>query len=170
MYFEKNCTEQGFYEHIMPERMNLCDREGLSIDQMKSIVKYEVTKNPKIKTVVIDYAQLLRGKGNEYERLTHISQVCPEIAKAYNVRVILLCQLRKDSYDNSRPTINLIKGAGGLYDNSNMVFCLYKDRSIEDNRKLELLHWKDRENGSEGLTYFLQNGLHINSVPYGYFN
>jgi len=93
--------------------------------------------------------------------LTNISEICPIIAKDYGVRVVLLCQLTKDNYDNQRPVPSAIKGSGGLYDNADIVLCLYKDRSIEDNRLMEVLHWKDRPSGSEGVTPLMANGLHI---------
>jgi len=161
MFFEQNKTNPDFYDAVCPPHMNICDKTGLTINQIKSIVKYEITKNPKIKTVVIDYAQLIRGKGSMMEALTNISEVCPIIAKDYGVRVVLLCQLTKDNYDNQRPVPSAIKGSGGLYDNADIVLCLYKDRSIEDNRLMDVLHWKDRPSGSEGVTTLRANGLHI---------
>jgi len=161
MFFEQNKKEPAFYDKIMSDRMHICDKTGISIDQIKSIVKYEVTKNPKIKTVVIDYAQLIRGAGNIFERLTNISEVVPMIAKDYGVRVILLCQLTKDSYDNQRPSPSNIKGSGGLFDNADIVICLFKDKTIENNNTLEILHWKDRHSGSSGVTEMTINGLHI---------
>ncbi|MCP3685045.1 MAG: AAA family ATPase, partial [bacterium] len=148
MFFDQNKDNPTFYDHVAANHMNICDKTGITIDQIKAIVKYEVTKNPKIKTVVIDYAQLIRGKGSIFERMTHISEVCPLIGKEYGVRVVLLCQLTKDSYDNQRPTPSSIKGSGALFDNADIVLCLYKDLSIHDNRVLEWLHWKDRPNGS----------------------
>jgi replicative DNA helicase len=161
MFFEQNKLNPEFYDAVCPPHMNICDKTGLTIGQINNIVKYEVTKNPRIKTVVIDYAQLIRGKGSMMEVLTNISEECPIIAKEYGVRVILLCQLTKDNYDNQRPVPSAIKGSGGLYDNADIVMCLYKDRSIEDNKVMEMLHWKDRPSGSEGVTYLRANGLHI---------
>jgi len=163
VFFDQNRSNPHFYDSVSPKHMNICDDTGLTIDRMKQIVKYEVTKNPKIKTVVIDYAQLVKGKGSLFEKMSYISVMCPIIAKEYGVRVILLCQLNKDSYDNQRPLISAIKGAGDLYDNSDIVLCLYKDRSIEDNKVLEILHWKDRPSGSEGITCMKINGLHVHS-------
>jgi replicative DNA helicase len=163
MFFNQNKDNPSFYDAIAPVHMNISDKTGLTIDQEKAIVKYEVAKNPKIKTVVIDYAQLIRGRGSIFERLTYISEVCPLIAKECGVRVILLCQLTKDSYDNQRPTPAHIKGSGALYDNADMVMCLYKDNSVQDNKVMEWLHWKDRPNGSNGKTEFVQNGLYISS-------
>jgi replicative DNA helicase len=164
MFFHQNKDIPEFYDAITPEHMNMYDETGKTIDQIGSVVKYEVSKNPKIKTVVIDYAQLLRGAANEYERLSYISTQCPIIAKKYGVRIILLCQLKKDAYDNRRPTRADIKGAGGLYDNADIVLCLYKDGSVENNRTLEVLHWKDRPNGSEGTTRLTQYGLYISPL------
>jgi len=161
LFFEQNKGVEGFYEKVMPENMNICDKSGLTIKQISSIVKFEVGKNPKIKTVVIDYAQLIRGAGNIFEKLTTISEMAPYIAKTYGVRVVLLCQLTKDSYDNSRPSPSSIKGSGALFDNADVVLCLYKDKEIENNRKLEIMHWKDRYSGSEGITNLTLNGLHL---------
>jgi replicative DNA helicase len=170
LFFEQNRTVEGFYNKVMPDRMHVCDKTNLSIHQIFNVAKYEVSKNPKIKTIIIDYAQLI----NTYplrpsEGLDQVSIVVARIGKELGVRVILLSQLTKDNYDGSRPTPASIKGSGGLFDNMDIVLCLYRNKDEWDGKKLEFIHMKDRQNGSEGTTEMHINGLHITSVDLSYF-
>ena len=48
------------------------------------------------RVVAVDYAQLLRGKGNtQYERVTDVSNEMKKSAKKFNLVVLLLCQLSR---------------------------------------------------------------------------
>lgn len=49
-----------------------------------------------VKVVAVDYAQLLRGKGNtQYERVTNVSNEMKKVAKANKMVLLLLCQLSR---------------------------------------------------------------------------
>ncbi len=49
-----------------------------------------------VRVVAVDYAQLLRGKGDtQYERVTDVSNQMKQVAKRLNLVVLLLCQLSR---------------------------------------------------------------------------
>jgi len=161
-YFEKNKTNRKYFESCMSDNMYIIDKSGLDITAIETIVKGQVEKDRAVKTVVIDYVQIISHTTDDYKALSEISRKVPEIAKKYDVRIILLSQLTKDNYDNTKPTPRSIKGAGGLFDNSDEVWCLFRNKD-ENPYLLELMHWKSRHNGAYGVTPLEMNGLHVKS-------
>lgn len=162
VFFDKYKSSEKYFRLCIHDNMYIIDKSGLCISDIEKIIKGQVEKDRSIKTVVIDYAQLISHSTDEYKALSEISRKVPQMAKNYSVRIILLSQLTKDSYDNSRPTPRSIKGAGGLFDNSDEVWCLHRDKD-NDPYRLNVLHWKSRHNGAYGETPLYMNGLYISS-------
>jgi len=161
-FFEQNKTKKQYFQTCIQDNMYILDKSGLDIVSIETVIKGQVEKDRSVKTVVIDYAQLISHSTDDYKALSQISRKVPEMAKKYDVRIILLSQLTKDNYDNTRPTPRAIKGAGGLFDNSDEVWCLYRDKENSPHR-LELMHWKSRHNGADGITPLIMNGLYVDS-------
>ena len=161
-FFNKYKGNPVYFKACISDNMYIIDKSGLDISAIETVIKGQIEKDRSVKTVVIDYAQLISHETDDYKALSEISRKVPEIAKKYGVRIILLSQLTKDNYDNTKPTPRSIKGAGGLFDNSDEVWCLYRDKENTPNL-LEVLHWKSRHNGAYGSTKLFMNGLYVRS-------
>jgi KaiC/GvpD/RAD55 family RecA-like ATPase len=166
-FFNKNKSNTTYFDTIITDNMYIIDKSGMDINQIERVIKGQVEKDRSVKTVVIDYAQLISHTTDDYKALSEISRRVPEMAKNYDVRIILLSQLTKDNYDGVKPTPKSIKGAGGLFDNSDEVWCLFRDKDNLPN-VLDVMHWKSRHNGAYGKTQLGIYGLYIQSEQYDY--
>lgn len=89
--------------------------------------------------LIVDYIQLIRGKGTSFEVLTQASQAMKGIAKTLNVPVVALAQISRDmsKRDSKIPHLSDLRGSGDLEnDADNVVFChrpaYYIERALQD--------------------------------------
>lgn len=76
-----------------------------------------------IKIIVVDYAQLLRGKGStRYEQVTDVSQQLREATSRHCLLTIMLCQLNRNSErGDSRPRSIDLRDSGQLEQDADVV-------------------------------------------------
>lgn len=80
-----------------------------------------------VQAVVIDYAQLLQGKGkSRYEQVSHVSNSLREAASRFNVLLIALCQLNREIEKRNRfiPVASDIRDAGTLEQDADVILLL----------------------------------------------
>ena len=100
--FEKD-KQDIFYERIEKfrtkvKRLEIVDTTGISVDYIEEYVNNSIALNGKLDYIVVDYLQLLNGKGNNAtEIITYISKKLKEIAKKYNIVVIATVQMNNES-------------------------------------------------------------------------
>ena len=88
--FEKD-KQDIFYERIEKfrtkvKRLEIVDTTGISVDYIEEYVNNSIALNGKLDYIVVDYLQLLNGKGNNAtEIITYISKKLKEIAKKYKL-------------------------------------------------------------------------------------
>ena len=86
--FEKD-KQDIFYERIEKfrtkvKRLEIVDTTGISVDYIEEYVNNSIALNGKLDYIVVDYLQLLNGKGNNAtEIITYISKKLKEIAKSF---------------------------------------------------------------------------------------
>lgn len=76
--------------------------------------------------LVIDYVQLVRGKGNQFEVLSQVSRDLKAIAKLLAIPVIGLAQVSRDmsKRESKVPHLGDLRGSGDLEnDADNVIFC-----------------------------------------------
>lgn len=160
-WFEGNLKKKRFIDSIMPQRMTLCDNSSLTIDSIKRRLKLAIKNNPKIKTILIDYVQLIKGSGNNRrEEASKIARELRPIAKEFDVRLIGLCQTSRDGEDGTIPVkMNHLKESGDWEEVSDIIIGIWREDKIEDCVRASVL--KDRNNGSVGMCSFKKNGLYF---------
>lgn len=100
--FEKD-KQDIFYERIEKfrtkvKRLEIVDTTGISVDYIEEYVNNSIALNGKLDYIVVDYLQLLNGKGNNAtEIITYISKKLKEIAKKYNIVVIATVQMTTEA-------------------------------------------------------------------------
>lgn len=162
-WFEANITQNmdRFVHQFDVDRMVLCDSSALTIDAIRRRLKVAKKNNPKLKTVLIDYVQLIKGKGGpRREEASAIARSLRPIAKEFNVRLIGLCQTSREGEDGTAPVkMHHLKETGDWEEISDIIIGIWRDKDIEDCVMAEVL--KDRNNGSSGLCSFKKHGLYF---------
>lgn len=128
------------------------DRPGLTMSQIRSVVR-----RVKPDAVYIDYIGLIRTKKSENRRVEVdlLSHELKETAKLYNVPVIVLAQLNRETEGRKtgRPTLADIRESDAICQDSDAVMLLYREaqyNSKAEPYKAELIVAKNRQ-GRTGM-------------------
>ncbi|GGE30116.1 replicative DNA helicase [Primorskyibacter flagellatus] len=107
--------------------------------------------------LVIDYLQLVRGRGNAFEVLTQVSRDTKSIAKMLNIPVVALAQVSRDmsKRESKVPHLGDLRGSGDLEnDADNVIFChrpsYYLERMEPPERADDRADWEDSISASKG--------------------
>jgi len=133
------------------------DTPGISVTEIKAKCrKLKLEKN--IGLVLIDYLQLMQGKGkteNRQQEISEISRSLKIMAKELNVPVITLSQLSRaaESRSDHRPILSDLRESGAIEQDADIVMFLYRDDyynpETEKKNIAEVIISKHR-NGSTG--------------------
>lgn len=89
--------------------------------------------------LVVDYLNLVRGRGSSFEVLTEASRAMKAMAKLLNIHVAPLAQVSRDmsKRDSKVPHLGDLRGSGDLEnDADNVIFChrpaYYLERALQD--------------------------------------
>lgn len=87
---------QKFREKV--RRLEIVDTSNMEVDELERYVKNAIALRGKLDFIVVDYLQLLDGKGsNETERITYISKKLKQIAKDNAIVVIAVAQMSTEA-------------------------------------------------------------------------
>ena len=133
----------------LSEGVNILGRAPVYIDDSPSITVMEMlAKARRLKQesglglIVIDYLQLMTGKGRRENRQQEISEMTRSLkimAKELNLPVILLSQLSRESEkrESKRPMLSDLRESGSIEQDADVVIFLHRDS------------YYDKEAGSE---------------------
>jgi replicative DNA helicase len=162
-WFMENCKKRNFMDTFFPHNMILCDQSGLTVDGIRKRLKIAKKEHPNLKTILIDYLQLIKGKGgNRREEASEIARSLRPIAKEFDVRLVGLCQTSREGEDGYKPVqLNHLKESGDWEEVSDIVMGMWKKKDIDDLVASGIL--KDRNNGGLGMCSFKKYGLYFSS-------
>lgn len=87
---------QKFREKV--RRLEIVDTSSMPVDELEMYVKNTIALRGKLDFIVVDYLQLLVGKGaNDTERITYISKKLKQIAKDNEIVVIAVAQMTTEA-------------------------------------------------------------------------
>lgn len=149
------------------KKLFVIDAPGISIKKIKFILHYLLLEQKKIDIIILDYLQLLvsHNKLSKHEDLTNITIDLKNIARFFNVPIIALSQLSRESTKADKPRIEHLKYSGGIEENFDNIFMLnpIKQKNefdfnldinfFERDRNIELIIGKQR-NGPLGSVFF----------------
>ena len=130
----------GKLAEIIGSTILINDTPGGSLTPVK--MRSELTKvllrartknnpNPQLGLVVLDYIQKLgnRAAGNRAQEIGAITGALCDIAKDFNVPVIALMQINRESekQSNKRPSMSQIKDSGDIEQDCDTIMTLYRD-------------------------------------------
>ena len=100
---------------------------SLTFVEIISAIK-KMKEQEDIRAVAIDYLQIVQGAPgmNDNERLSNMSRAFKNLAFELNIPIILLSQLTKESYKESRaPNLSDLRGSGAICQEADVVLLLY---------------------------------------------
>ena len=154
-------------ERLAKGKIFIDDTAGIRISEIRSKAKRLAQENGGLGLIVIDYLQLIEGRGreNRQQEVSEISRQLKIIAKELKVPVIALSQLSRgvDQRNDKRPILSDLRESGSIEQDADIVAFLYReayykrDEQEESDNVTELILEKNRH-GSLGTVqlYFLK--------------
>lgn len=154
-------------ERLAKGKIFIDDTTGIRISEIRSKAKRLAQENGGLGLIVIDYLQLIEGRGreNRQQEVSEISRQLKIIAKELKVPVIALSQLSRgvDQRNDKRPILSDLRESGSIEQDADIVAFLYReayykrDEQEEPDNVTELILEKNRH-GSLGTVqlYFLK--------------
>jgi replicative DNA helicase len=134
------------------------DSAGMTVLEMRAKAR-RLKAEHGLSLVIVDYLQLMRGRGNAERReqeISEISRSLKALAKELRVPVIALSQLNRgvESRTEKKPTLADLRESGAIEQDADVIIFLYRDevynKKREDNKgKAEIIVAKQR-NGPTG--------------------
>ena len=133
------------------------DTPGISVAELRSKCRKYKLEND-IQMVIIDYLQLMSGKGrtdNRQQEISEISRSLKALAREINVPVIALSQLSRavETRPDKRPMLSDLRESGAIEQDADVVMFIYRDdyynHDSEDQGIAEIIIAKQR-NGPIG--------------------
>ena len=154
-------------ERLAKGKIFIDDTAGIRISEIRSKAKRLAQENGGLGLIVIDYLQLIEGRGreNRQQEVSEISRQLKIIAKELKVPVIALSQLSRgvDQRNDKRPILSDLRESGSIEQDADIVAFLYReayykrDEQEEPDNVTELILKKNRH-GNLGTVqlYFLK--------------
>lgn len=104
-----------------------------------------------IKLFAIDYLQILCSVGkiqNQELFLGEVARTLKNIAKKYNICIIILSQLRK-SIDTPFPTLDRLRGSGQIREAADNIFFIYRPEAYKKTSYKDFPNISDVSNTAE---------------------
>lgn len=154
-------------ERLARGKIFIDDTAGIRISEIRSKAKRLAQENGGLGLIMIDYLQLIEGRGreNRQQEVSDISRQLKIIAKELKVPVIALSQLSRavDQRNDKRPILSDLRESGSIEQDADIVAFLYReayykrDEQEEPDNVTELILEKNRH-GRLGTVqlYFLK--------------
>lgn len=154
-------------ERLARGKIFIDDTAGVKISEIRSKAKRLAQENDGLGLIVIDYLQLIAGRGreNRQQEVSEISRQLKILAKELKVPVIALSQLSRgvDQRNDKRPILSDLRESGSIEQDADIVAFLYReayykrDEQEEPDNVTELILEKNRH-GSLGTVqlFFLK--------------
>lgn len=154
-------------ERLAKRKIFIDDTAGIRISEIRSKAKRLAQENGGLGLIVIDYLQLIEGRGreNRQQEVSEISRQLKIIAKELKVPVIAISQLSRgvDQRNDKRPILSDLRESGSIEQDADIVAFLYReayykrDEQEEPDNVTEIILEKNRH-GSLGTVqlYFLK--------------
>ena len=100
-----------------------------SIKQIELMVKRHIAKR-KLDLLVVDYIQIVKREQSknisEATAIKDITTGLKDIAKKYNIAVLGLAQINREGVSGKEPTMNELKGSGGIEEDADCIILLHR--------------------------------------------
>lgn len=147
----------------------LSQNRTVTVAAIRSEAKRAAAAGRKVGLVVVDYLQLMSGKGKDIrERVTEVTRGLKLLAMQLDVPVVALSQLSRESTkEDRRPELGDLRESGSIEQDANNVWFLWaKKAEIEaawkDHRPVEVqAYCPKHRNGDRGTTSMFFDGRYM---------
>jgi len=138
------------------------DTAGVGIMEMRAKSR-RLMQEQGLDLVIIDYLQLMRGRGrheNRNQEITEISRSLKELAKELRVPVIAISQLSRAPEQRgpgSKPQLSDLRESGAIEQDADVVLFIFREevyKPTEENRGLAQVIIAKQRNGPIGTLEF----------------
>jgi 5S rRNA maturation endonuclease (ribonuclease M5) len=146
----------------------ICDRSKLTTEEIeKIIIKSELKIGAKPKLVVIDYIQLIKGKGaSRYERFSDIAENLKVIAKATGTVIFAASQVsRKGDGDTHEIFLHDAKDSGSIENSAGLILGAWRDEKDSQIMILKVLKCTKGKPGARVPLLFEGEKMTIREKP-----
>jgi replicative DNA helicase len=139
-------------------RIFLDDSPGMGVLEMRAKARRLKNEQKALDLLVIDYMQLMSGRGRVESRQQEVSQISRELkmlAKELNVPLVALSQLSRapEARTGSRPQLSDLRESGSIEQDADVVMFIYREEyykpETEKQNIAEIIIGKQR-NGPTG--------------------
>lgn len=138
------------------------DSSGMTVLEMRAKAR-RLKAEHGLSLVIVDYLQLMRGRGNAERREQEISEISRSLkglAKELRVPVIALSQLNRGVETrggSKKPTLADLRESGAIEQDADVIIFLYRDevynKDMQDNKnKAEIIVAKQRNGPTDTVT------------------
>jgi len=109
------------------------DNSDLTIQEIQTVLKTVLSQFNKIGLVVIDYLQLMQNSSlknvNRVQELSQITRSLKNIAREFNIPIIVLSQLSRniDNRIDKRPILSDLRESGSIEQDADLVLMLFQN-------------------------------------------
>jgi replicative DNA helicase len=120
------------------------DTSSLSISEIRSKIKTILFEQTELGLVIIDYLQLLKGSNlkstNRVQELSQITRDLKGLAKEFNIPIIALSQLSRNSESriDQRPILSDLRESGSIEQDADLILLLYNSKLTSTTNSLSL--------------------------------
>lgn len=135
------------------------DSPNLSIQDIQTKVKKIIFEQNKIGLIVIDYLQLMQNTTskveNRVQELSQITRSLKNIAREFNVPLIVLSQLNRniETRVNKRPMLADLRESGSIEQDADLVLMLYNQNDSEQSTELIIAKHRNGPIGTINLKF-----------------
>ncbi|MEM6817225.1 MAG: DnaB helicase C-terminal domain-containing protein [Pseudomonadota bacterium] len=147
--------------------LHIVDNPAVTVEEIEA-----QTAKAKPSLVVIDYLQLMEGKGdNRSQQIGHITRRLKRLSKKHNCHVMCLSQLNRgvENRTNKRPTMADLRESGEIEQDADQILFLYRHGVYVENfphydvTEINLAKFRQGEPGTEHLTFHGEHTTFKNS-------
>lgn len=149
------------------------DAGSANVMEMRTMAR-RLQSEHKVEVIIIDYLQLMEGRGggdNRVNEISEISRALKQLARELNIPVIALSQLSRavESRSPQIPKLSDLRESGSIEQDADVVMFLYReDREKPDtpNKNIVEVHVAKHRNGPIGKfsLYFNENSTTFKSL------
>lgn len=126
----------------------ICSEPSLTVDEIEQhILRAELKMGERPRLVLLDYVQLVKGKGERYERTSDTAEALKRLAKATQTIIVCASQITRPK-EQKKLTLHSGKDSGSLENSAGLVIGATRD--AEDETLLHLCVLKNTKGKGSG--------------------